>query len=429
MSVLSGSREATKVAGYHRNGWLGIAEIRIGKTSLTKTTDDSGRFRHCYNVSHEDYHIGKIKFGLLGKSSFDCNVWFSISNRVFYNHTLQFLPDILKNLNLKLSNVTRIHIALDNYRFNFDTILRRHLRNRENKVKLLGRYITDRKKFEKRIRYWNCGSLDNPFKLRTIYIKNKRQVNYSKNKSKNRNAENEENINNESKTTIEFTAYNKLDEIDNISTHKTFIMDYHKETNPNYKNIYREEIRLESEEWKRYVKKREKQGIPIILTDLLNKEFLYEVFTEYIDRIILIRDNKNQKIDLFPKPFLGSCEGKLPLTLPQGPEVSQFIEYNDIPTFENEKDEIPTIKNENKDFNNKEYLKEKFRQQIINNQNYKNLYENYKKIIRCHQTKNKRIPKRRKKSKLRKTPILYSPKQYKNRNDKLLENRKKELID
>ena len=218
--------------------------------------------------------------------------------------------------------------------------------------------------------------------------------------------ENEENKKDDSKTTIEFTSYNKLDEIDNISPHKTYILDYHKENNPNYKNIYREEIRLESEEWKRYVKKREKQGKPFTLTDLLNKEFLYEVFTEYMDRIIVIRDSKNQKIDLFPKPFLGSCEGKLPLTLPQGPDNLLHIENKDIPIFENENKNIPIIKNENKDFNNKENFKEKLRQQIINNQIYKNYHEKKQKIIKRDKRKNKQFPKRNQKSKFWQTPIL-----------------------
>jgi len=324
----------------------------FGKTTLIEAIDYSGRFQHCYNVSHDNYHIGKIKFGLNGKPALDCNVWFSISNRVFYNNTLQFLPDILRNLSLRLSNVTRIEIALDNYTLNYNHHLRKNLRNKENKVKLLGRYI-DRKTLESRIRYWNYGSLDNPFKVRTIYIKNKRKVNYSKNKKQ--HAEEEGNPTNDSKTTMEFAAYDKLEEIDDFSPHKTYILDYHKDHNPKYKNIYREEIRLEYEELRRFEKKRDK---PIALTELLNKEFLYEVFTEYMDRIIVIRDSKNQKIDLFPKPFLGDCKGKLPLTLPQPQQAHHFAEYNDI----------PIIENQYKDFNNMEYLTAKF----FNNQDYIN---------------------------------------------------------
>ena len=151
-----------------------------GNTTLTKTFDYNRRYKYCYSVTHKNNHIGNIKFGLYGQSHLNDKVWFSIHNSVFYNNTLHFLPTIFEHLNLRLHNVTRAEIALDSYVFNFDSHLRKNLRNKENKVKLFGRYI-DRKALEKRIRYWNYGSLDNPFKVRTIYIKNKKKVNYPKN--------------------------------------------------------------------------------------------------------------------------------------------------------------------------------------------------------------------------------------------------------
>jgi len=330
-----------------------VCSHSFGYTTLHKEEDNSRRYKYCYQVTYGLNIIGNIKFGLYGQPQHDDKIWFSIYIKTFYDNAIQFLPAIFENLNLNLHHVTRIHIALDNYKFKFDAIIRRNLRNKENKVKLLGKYITDRKKYEKRLWYSNSGSLDNPFAVRTLYIKNKRRIKYPKNKKYNTvDAENAD----DSKTTIGFAAYDKGEEIDNNSPHKTYILDYHKAHNPKCKNIYREEIRLESEEWRRYEEKRKKQGKPITLTDLLSKEFLYEVWTEYIDRIIVIRDSKNRKIDLFPKPYLGECKGKLPLTLPQGPDESPFIEYNDI----------PFIENRNKDFNNIEYLTAKF----FNNQDY-----------------------------------------------------------
>ena len=71
---------------------------------------------------------------------------------------------------------------------------------------------------------------------------------------------------------------------------------------------------MESEEIQRFEKKLKR---PITVADLLNKEFLYAMFTEYLDRIIVIKDSNNKEIDLFPKPFLGTLEGKLPLPLPE----------------------------------------------------------------------------------------------------------------
>lgn len=175
-------------------------------------------------------------------------------------------------------------------------------------------------------------------------------------------------------------------------------MDYHKEHNPNYKNIYREEIRLESEELRRLKEKREKQGKTFTLTDLLNKEFLYEVFTEYIDRIIVIKDSKNQKIDLFPKPFLGDCKGKLPLTLPPEPSNPQPVKNKDIPLVENEIQEF--------------YQQEYFEEIIYNNPIYFEYYENNEKIIRSHEAQNKQLSKRNQKPKFRQTTIPRTSKQY-----------------
>jgi|GEM_PF-4999095 len=347
----------------------------FGKTILTQTIDESRRYKYCYTVNHAGYYMGKIKFCLLGQPHHDDKVWFSMHNQVDYRYLLQFLPTIFSNLNLKLNNVTRMEIALDGYFFNFDRHIRKCLRNKDNKVKLFGRYI-NRKSLEQRIRYWNYGSLDNPFKVRTLYIKNKRKISYPKKKEQGNNEEPDEKK--DPKTTIELIAYNKLEEIQDFSPHKTYILDYHKKHNPNYKHIYREEIRLESEELRRLEKKRKS---PITLTDLLSKEFLYEVFTEYIDRIIVIRDSKNKKIDLFPKPFLGVCEGKLPLTLPSEQDALQFAENK----------ELSTIKSEITDFNKKEDFEELF----YNNPIYNKYYENNKKIITRDQRQDKQFLKRK----------------------------------
>jgi hypothetical protein len=363
----------------------------FGKTILTQAIDDSRRYKYCYMVNHAGYCMGKIKFCLLGQPHHDDKVWLQIANKVFYNNTLQFLPSIFENLNLHLNNVTKVEIALDSYVFFFEPHIRRCLRNKDNKVKLLGRYI-NRKALEQRIRYWNYGSLDNPFKVRTLYIKSKRKISYPKKKKQGNNEEPDDKKN--PKTTIELIAYNKLEEIQNFSPHKTYILDYHKAHNPNYKHIYREEIRLESEELRRLEKKRKS---PITLADLLSKEFLYEVFTEYIDRIIVIKDSKGKKIDLFPKPFLGDCEGKLPLTLPQSENAPQLVENK----------EISIIENENIFFNNKEDLREDFEEIIYNNPIYFEYHENNKEIIGNYQAENQSIPEREQESQFWEAPFPY----------------------
>ena len=377
----------------------------FGNVTISKDFDYSRRYKHCYNVRYEDILMGKLKFGLYGQPQHNNKIWFSMHNQVDYKYLLQFLPTVFNSLDLKLNNVTRMEIALDGYYFNFDQHIRKCLQNKDYKVKLFGRYIQDGKKLEERISHWSKGSRYNFFMRRSIYIKNKRKVNYSKKKKP--HAEDDENTK-DSKTTIELCAYNKLEEIENCSPHKTYILDYHKDHNPKYKHIYREEIRLESEELRRFEQKRKK---PITLTDLLNKEFLYEVFTEYIDRIIVVRDGKGNKIDLFPKPYLGDCKGKLPLTLPPVEDAPQLIEYK----------EIPVIETENIFFNNKEDLREDFEEIINNNPIYFEYYENNKKIIRSYQAQNKRSIKKHRQSKFRAPIKPHPPKQYTDRDVKLLE--------
>ena len=87
-----------------------------GNTTISKDYDYSRRYKYCYNVTHDDNRIGQIKFGLYGQPQHDDKVWFSIKIKTLYDNTLQFLPAIFENLHLKLNNVTRIHIALDNYK-------------------------------------------------------------------------------------------------------------------------------------------------------------------------------------------------------------------------------------------------------------------------------------------------------------------------
>jgi len=345
----------------------------FGSTTLVLTTDFSKRFRFSYNVFCGSYFMGKIHFGLLGQSYRNDKVWFYVNNQVFYNDTLHFLPTVFSDLNLTLNNITRLEIALDCYDFNFEQILRRSIRNKENRVKLFGRYIA-RKEFAKRIRFWNYGTLDNPFKVRTIYIKNKRKIHYSK-QNENEKEDCPSNKKGDSKTTIELAAYNKSDEIDDFSPHKKYIRDNHVSYNSKFENIYRLEVRLESEELSRYVEKYvKKHNKTVELSDLLNKQFLFDVFTEYIDRIIVIKDRNNNKIDLFPKPCLGSCEGKLPLPLPEA-----ILQPR-------------PVKNKEMIFNNDIIIKGHFQNVFsINHINKTISYEKRQEIIGSHQTENQSI--------------------------------------
>lgn len=149
------------------------------------------------------------------------------------------------------------------------------MRDKSNSVRLFRDMIKDRNQVIKEITYYNHGSLNNPFKVRSILIKNK-------------------------KGTYELSCYNKTEEIKQSG--KEYINDYHKLHNPKFKKLYRIEIRLTSDEIRRYIKKHKK---PISFNDVINPEFLHTVFSEYLDRIIVIYKNgqskrKREKISLIP---------------------------------------------------------------------------------------------------------------------------------
>lgn len=385
----------------------------FGKTVLTQTIDKNRRYKYSYNVCYAGYHIGRLDFCVFGQPNRDEQIWFIINNMTFYNGTLQFLPQIFSDLNMKLNNITRMEIAHDSYNHNHEQVLRRNIRNADNLLKIMGRNVKDRKVRTSKIKYWNYGSPDNPFQVRTIYIQNERLVNYPKKKEDDKNIDTEPNKKkktNEKKSTIELAAYNKLEEIKDFSPHKTYILDYHKAHNPNFKNIHRAEIRLESEEIRRYEKKHKK---PITLDNLLNKEFLYAMFCEYVDRIIVIRDSKKRKIDLYPVPCLESWEGKLPLPLPKVCSDTQIIENKEINNFIS-----------NNDFEKEIYETDTiYSRIIINNQsNNISIYENRQKLIRSNQTKNQQFIERDKESKFWETPFTPTQRQDSSIYDKVLGN-------
>lgn len=353
------------------------AKHSFGKTTLTQTIDYSKRYKYSYNVHHCGHHIGRLDFCMFGLQSKDEYMWVTLNNATFYNSTLQFLPQIFIDLNITLNNITQLDVALDSYYFNQELTLRRAIKNKSNSIKLMGRY-KDRSARLPNIKFWHNGCPDNILEVRSVYIHNQRQVKYQQG---HQNIEqNNSNKTSNAKTTFGLIAYDKLDEINEVSKHKTYILDYHKKFNPNFKNIFRQEIRLTSEELYRYVKSHRK---PITLSDLLNKEFLYCVFCEYYDRIIVIRNDKKQKVSLFPTPNLESLEGILPLPLPENMIKPQQTE-NEIDNGE----KIDTKRNKifnkinNEKGNNKQeiYINDK----SINNTNEHNIIDTMK--LKNHRT-------------------------------------------
>lgn len=250
------------------------SEFQFSQTKLIRFQDPSKRFKHSFKVLYKDKQIGNIDFLMYG-ALFDNLIRFTVFNEVFYNDSLKYIPDVLKDLNLEINNFNKIDVAVDCYDHNIEHVLRKNIRAKDNTVKLLGKIIKDRDQVLEEITYYHHGSQNNIYLVRSILIKNK-------------------------KNSFELSCYDKTEEIK--QSKKEYINDYHKLHNSKFKKIYRIEVRLTSEEIRRYIEKHKR---PISFNNIINPDFLHTVFTEYLDRIIVIYKNgqskrKREKISLIP---------------------------------------------------------------------------------------------------------------------------------
>lgn len=311
----------------HNPDYYFETEFQFNRTKLIRFQDPNKRFKHSFKVLYKNKQIGNIDFLMYGAFS-DNLIRFTIFNEVFYNNTLKHIPDVLKDLNLEINNFSKIDIAIDLHDYDIEQALRQNLRDKNNSVKLFKNMIQDRNKVIKEITYYNHGSLNNPFKIRSILIKNK-------------------------KGTYELSCYNKTEEIKQSG--KEYINNYHKDYNPEFTKLYRIEIRLTYEEIRRYIKKHKK---PILFNDVTNSQFQYNMFSEYLDRIIVIYRNgaskrKREKIHLLPTLEIVPPQGILQPTLPTPISATQYTNLNRL------------INNNIDSYN--EYKYEKYKQELFIN--------------------------------------------------------------
>ncbi|NDV78613.1 hypothetical protein [Dysgonomonas sp. 511] len=291
-------------------------EFQFNQTKLIRFQDPAKRFKHSFKVLYKDKQIGSIDFNMYG-ALFDNLIRFTVLNEVFYNNTLKCVPVALKDLNLEINNFNKIDVSIDCYNYDIEHVLRKNIRAKDNTVKLFGQMIKDRDKVIREITYYNHGSRNNPYLIRSILIKNK-------------------------KGTFELSCYNKTEEIK--QSKKEYINDYHKEQNSKFSKLFRIEVRLTYDEIHRYIKKHKK---PISFDDIMNAQFLHEMFSEYLDRIIVIYKNgtnkrKRDKVSLIPTIDIVPSEGILQPTLPDTILLPQHSENetNNIKNFDNIKNSI-----------------------------------------------------------------------------------------
>lgn len=194
---------------------------------------------------------------------------------------------MLNDLNLVINNFTQVDIAIDSCKFNAEQIVRRGLKDRDNRIVAYnnGR---DRDEWFKEKTGYQSGTPNNPFAARTVHIKN--------------------DVKRPSQR-LELCCYNKYLEIKHVS-HKEYILDYHarQRKKKQIKQLYRCEVRISGRKIYDYEKGKLKRMIT--LDDLMNKDFLYEMFKIHVDKVMKIYNGKGckHKLQLYATPNFNFCE-------------------------------------------------------------------------------------------------------------------------
>lgn len=265
------------------------SEFKFGTTKLKRTQYLKSDYKHTFKVYYGQHLMGVVSFGLIRSNIYDGMVKFAVDNEVFYNRTMKYLQYALNDLNLEINNYTQIDIAADSCKFNAEQIVRRGLKDRDNRIVAYNNERDRYKWFDERVDY-NSGTLNNPFASRTVYIKNK-----PKNASQK----------------LELCCYNKCLEIKHVS-HKEYILDYHahlrKKKKKQIKQLHRCEIRISGRKIYDYEKGKLKRMIT--LDDLMDKDFLYEMFKCHIDKVLKIYKGKGckHKLQVYATPNFDLCE-------------------------------------------------------------------------------------------------------------------------
>lgn len=263
------------------------SEFKFGTTKLKRTQYLKSDYKHTFKVYYGKHLIGVVSFGLIRSSIYDGKVKFAVDNEVYCNGTMRCLQYALNDLNLVINNFTQVDIAIDSCKFNAEQIVRRGLQDRDNRI-VAYRNGRDRDEWFKEKVGYQSGTLNNPFAARTVHIKNEVKKPSQK---------------------LELCCYNKYLEIKHVS-HKEYILDYHarQRKKKQIKQLHRCEVRISGRKIYDYEKSSLKRKIT--LDDLMNKDFLYEMFKIHVDKVVKIYKGKGckHKLQLYATPNFNFCE-------------------------------------------------------------------------------------------------------------------------
>ncbi|MFV0470194.1 MAG: hypothetical protein ACK5MK_14880 [Dysgonomonas sp.] len=265
---------------YNHQDYMLKKELVFGETMLKKITDSKSPYYHIRKVYYQgNILLGRIDLVNSKRLPKEKNlIQFTIDNEVFYNNTLKYLPIVLSELNLSVNNITQVEIAIDYHNHDIEKKLVREIFRETNTIKLLGKTVRDREKELKDIK--NFGSAGSKgFNIGTIYI-------FAKKNNKN--------------TKFGLRCYDKYKEIED-SSEKYYISEFHEKYNTKPERLFRLEIFFHYDELNRYIKgKKHSMKAEEFLNRLFDTAFLYDLASEYLDRLIEIHKDSKEKISILP---------------------------------------------------------------------------------------------------------------------------------
>ena len=236
-------------------------EINFNDFKLKKNFSNT-KFKVCYNIivpskEEEFYEWVKIYYG--SYDYFKNQIYISINNPTLYNNDLGYIYYISETLNLEYMNINKVDFAFDTNHNAINKFLKL-FRDKEVDFVILNKKIKDMRQEVDDIITITKGTRENLNKYKSIYIQNRERG-------------------------LSLIIYDKLKEIKDNNFEKKYIID-----KLEFQPIYRIEIRVLN-----HILKDTLLKLNILNEDLyynlLNKEYLFLLYNNLLNRIIRINYN------------------------------------------------------------------------------------------------------------------------------------------
>jgi hypothetical protein len=231
------------------------------------------KYENVYQIGYfkgNDYRIlGKLQFNFQCASSMQYvnvkngkkKIWIDIKNPVFYTGgDILLLKMVIEKLNLSFLHISSIDLCMDKT-FDIYERIQKNIQNKKLEVLVNGK-VVDKNDYLKEAEMKSSGSLLNPYKVKSYYIKQKKAC---KDKTKGNY----------------LIMYNKKEEIEN-SSEKQYILDYYGKPDC----LHRIEVHICKEKIGSFL---ENNNIQFNVDLLTNQSFLKELYDYFRNSILRFR--------------------------------------------------------------------------------------------------------------------------------------------